>query len=497
MATLRGDGVEVMTDRNSNQVSAQDLADMMILGALQKGGSPAVFGFDHDGRLLGCSSGARCSSTTTGTISSTFHRPIVQSPPRAMQMAHVAPVHAQRVAPYPVPVALHQHAQQLAQERHHVAMAGWQQQQMLLRGGVLPLPACAFAQHQLASMAPMPLHAAHTLAFGPSAHPLGLSHAGGGYGGAVWSEPLSAKQRQYQHAHVHCVGAAWNEQQQPVATPHPHQEQPPSQLNQRTASVAPCLARTASAPQLGAPPAPAPRRASSGASERCRTLTCPYCKGSAFERKDELTAHIKACGLSFACSCAVRFQTRSKLMRHCRRCGHEPWRPPVSGAEQPWPASTAGSFSSGVESDIAGLGGHGADGTSVSRGAGSMAVGGCSSSLCAVDDRCKWADDKSYASLGADAAASAAGENEKPQWATAATERPHGRQRHTTAATAQKREPELRAHAEAAEAPPGCGDAEDTCERGDELSDLLSFFRDEPQDAPDETHELLKILQEF
>ncbi|KAJ1616510.1 hypothetical protein T492DRAFT_1106281 [Pavlovales sp. CCMP2436] len=109
---------------------------------------------------------------------------------------------------------------------------------------------------------------------------------------------------------------------------------------------------------LGTQPAPPPQLRRS-ASQNDQSFCCPYCKVASFTVKEELTSHIRACGLSYNCACGQRFQTRAKLVRHCRRCGHEPWRPqgaPHSHAHsEPWqPVSTpAGSFSSGLSVDAA------------------------------------------------------------------------------------------------------------------------------------------------
>jgi hypothetical protein len=56
-------------------------------------------------------------------------------------------------------------------------------------------------------------------------------------------------------------------------------------------------------------------------------FACKKCKVASFARTDELTAHMNACMLPFACGCEQRFQTRAQLLRHCQRAGHEPASP--------------------------------------------------------------------------------------------------------------------------------------------------------------------------
>lgn len=353
-----------------------EIADAMILGALQRGGSPAIFGLDQHGRLLGISD-ARGSMTTPGTISSPHPRPLVQPPPCGAQL------YGKHAAPY---------AQYHARQPHVLAAptpASWPSQHPPHRGGQPPPPACAFAQGQPASLPSVHL----TLHLAP--------HPAGGCGFGSWDA-------------------------QPALPAPPRPPLPPLLLE-----------RAVSAPRLGAHLSAAPLRASPSSPDR-RRRCCPYCSAAAFHTKDDLSAHVKACGLSFACSCDMRFQTRSKLMRHCRRCGHEPWRPP---------SAAAGSFSSGVESDVTALAGG------------------------ALPD----ADDGSCASLGADAP--------RPVWAPTSPAK-----RRAPPAPAHARDGP---HARAAEAVPT-----DAC---DELVDeLLSFFADDEKgNGSEEASELFRLLREL
>ncbi|KAG8465667.1 hypothetical protein KFE25_002974 [Diacronema lutheri] len=454
MATALGADEVVGIDSPSTAASAQDLADMMILGALQKGGSPALFGFDADGRLLGC---VPPHAPSVGTISSTTPQGGARpgfSPTGGGHFAHASHAHAQRIAPYPL-LSHHLHHHN-APQVHVPAPAGWP------HVGA-PSPSCAFPHMPAMPMAGMPLMPPHVSL---------------GSGTAVANaRPAPAELHEHQHPYQH------QHQHQLFAQPLPqHLPAPPPHV-----AGAPYLVRTTSAPQLGAHAAPARRRASSSASDR--RFMCPYCKMASFSAKDELTTHIKACGLSYACSCSLRFQTRAKLLRHCRRCGHDPWQPgPGSSATEPWPASTpAGSFSSGVESDMTTPPAAGralsmadarsvavshSDGGSLSRGA-----GGCDAGSLLE------ADDKSYASLGAEA--------ERPVWAVPA------------GAAAVERAPSLRHLTAVASAAPALPHATPMPmpAQADELTELLSFLEhgskhgggDEFQDAND----LLSILHDF
>lgn len=51
---------------------------------------------------------------------------------------------------------------------------------------------------------------------------------------------------------------------------------------------------------------------------------CTRCMRKTFAVREDLTMHLKSCGLKFTCSCGLELKSPATLKRHCKQLGHEP-----------------------------------------------------------------------------------------------------------------------------------------------------------------------------
>lgn len=294
--------------------SPRELADMLILSALQSGGSPAAFECCSDGTLV--ARGADALGAGVGPVRSAAPpRPTPYPPPPSARHAPAQPRQMQHIQPAPGSMMPRSGALDMAAARLFM-QAQIAPHQFGLIGGGLGVPSVV-AKAAAAQTAP---------ALPDGAYAIMRTPPQSWEAGSATASPATSPQRPAKGASRPLVRRA----------PAPLQPAPPSEP-QPMPHVPPLSATApATAPATATAAAPTAPKAARLADPQERA--CPHCRVRGFSSTEDLLAHAKACSTTFSCSCSLRFPTRAKLMRHCHRCGHEPWRPTAPASVPPLPS---------------------------------------------------------------------------------------------------------------------------------------------------------------